>query len=105
MPWCLISENSSTQSRAQRDTGPQEGEGPYVELHLGVAVAAFDAELLEVAEHVQQLPLALVHEDAPVEFHQLRLPPQREVDVVDCKGGGDRAAGSRARHSRAAGAT
>lgn len=56
---------------------------PYVELHLGVAVAALDAELLEAAEDVEQLPLALVHEDAPVELDQLRLPPQREVDVTN----------------------
>jgi len=56
---------------------------PYVELNLGVAVAAVDAELLEVTEDIEQLPLALVHEDAAVELDQLRLPPQREVDVAD----------------------
>lgn len=49
---------------------------PYVELHLSVAVAALDAELLEVGEDIEQLPLALVHEDAPIELDQLRLPPQ-----------------------------
>lgn len=80
LPCCgLVLAKIRGQSRAQG------GEVPYVELHLGVAVAALDAELLEVAEHVEQLPLALVHEDAPVEFHQLRGPPEREVDVADWK--------------------
>lgn len=57
--------------------------GPYIELHLSVAVTALDTELLEVAEDIEQLPLALVHEDASVELDELRLTPQREVDITN----------------------
>lgn len=57
--------------------------GSYIELHLSVAVTALDTELLEVGEDVEQLPLALVHEDTSVELDELRLPPQREVDVTN----------------------
>lgn len=63
--------------------------GSYVELHLSIAVTALDAELLEVAEDVEQLPFALVHEDTSVELDELRLTPQREVDITNWGGGGE----------------
>ena len=47
----------------------------HIELHLCVAVTAFYTELLELGQHPQQLPLALVHEDAPVELHLFRQAP------------------------------
>ena len=55
----------------------------HIELHLCVTVAAFYTELLKLAQHPQQLPLALVHEDAPVQFHLFRQAPQGDVDVLD----------------------
>lgn len=55
----------------------------HIELHLCVAVAALYTELLKLGQHPQQLPLALVHEDAPVELHLFGQAPQGDVDVLD----------------------
>lgn len=82
------SSNKDGASPFPRATSPRStvAKGSYIELHLSVAVTALDTELLEVAEDVEQLPLALVHEDTSVELDELRLTPQREVDITNWEG-------------------
>ena len=55
-----------------------------MELHLGVVVVVVQAEGLVGGQHVEQLPLALVHEQAVVFLQLLGAPHQRDVDVFDC---------------------
>lgn len=56
----------------------------YVELHLCVIVVIVHTEALVFGQDVQQLPLALVHEDALVLPQLLGAPHQGDVNVVDC---------------------
>lgn len=56
-----------------------------MELHLCVVVVVVHAEDLVVGQDVEQLPLALVHEDPLVLPEFLRAPHQGDVDVVDCR--------------------
>lgn len=55
-----------------------------MELHLGVVVVVVHAEDLVFGQHVEQLPLSLVHEDALVLPELLGASHQRDVDVVNC---------------------
>lgn len=55
-----------------------------MELHLCVIVVIVHTEALVFGQDVQQLPLALVHEDALVLPQLLGGPHQGDVNVVDC---------------------
>lgn len=55
----------------------------HVELHFRIAVTGFYTELLKFGEHPQQLPLALIYEDALVRPHFFWCSPQGNVDVLD----------------------
>ena len=55
-----------------------------MELHLGVVVVVVQAEGLVGGQHVEQLPLPLVHEQAVVFLQLLGAPHQCDVDVFDC---------------------
>lgn len=51
---------------------PSAATPTHVELHFCIAVTDIYAELLELGEHLQQLPLALIYEDALVRPHFFR---------------------------------
>lgn len=56
-----------------------------MELHLGVIVIIIHAEALVFGQYVEQLPLALVHEDALVLPELLGAPHQGDVNVINCR--------------------
>lgn len=56
-----------------------------MELHLSVIVIIVHAEALVFGQYVEQLPLALVHEDALVLPELLGAPHQGDVNVINCR--------------------
>lgn len=56
-----------------------------MELHFSVILCVVHAEVLVLGQHMKQLPLALVHEDALVLTEILGVSHQGDVDVINYK--------------------